>query len=386
MLRIALVVTPTEFGGAEKVSLTLLRMINRDAFTIIPVVLVRPWEGKNFFLRELEGENYEYVTIPVSLFERSVRKDYFRVMRCFRLLWSIAMRESFDLIHTNGYFADIIGIPMARMRGIPIVSTCHGFIANDVKLGVYNLLDRVALLFANRIIAVSETIKKDLSAIGIRESKIEVIQNSVQTDSNPAILISKRKQIRQRVNLSESDIVIGYVGRLSEEKGIKFLIEAVSLLDQTNLPTKLLLIGDGQQRLELERFVEKKNLTKLVIFAGFQKHIEDWLPALDIFALPSLTEGTPMALLEAMAQGLPVVASSVGGIPSIIRSGHNGILTQPANPREMADAICTLYQNDQLRSSIGSEAKKTIHETFNVTDWVRKIEAVYLKLLDGAMA
>ena len=118
----------------------------------------------------------------------------------------------------------------------------------------------------------------------------------------------------------------------------------------------------------------------MVLFVGFQDRIEVWLKMLDVFVLPSLSEGTPMALLEAMAQGLPVVASNVGGIPSIIRSGYNGILTEPANQQQLVDAISMIYQNSQFRASLGASAKNTVDEHFNATVWVREIENIYLSV------
>jgi glycosyltransferase involved in cell wall biosynthesis len=153
-------------------------------------------------------------------------------------------------------------------------------------------------------------------------------------------------------------------------------------LNEANIPSRLLLIGEGALRSQLERYTEEKYLKKQILFTGFQNQIDKWLPAIDVFVLPSMTEGTPIALLEAMAHGLPAVASSVGGIPSIIRSGQNGILTQPGNPNEIAKAICDLYKNEHLRLNLGNAAKITIREKFNVTDWARTIESEYFKLLN----
>jgi len=380
--KVGLVITPVEFGGAEKVSLTLLKNINRSDYNILPIALIRPWEKENYFLSKVENERYEYKKIPVALYKRSEKRELLRVIRCARDLWHIAKAEKFDLFHLNGYFADIIGIPVARMLGIPIISTCHGFITNNVKLGIYNALDRMALRYAHKIIAVSEEIKAGLVKVGIRESIIKVIQNSVETNNDTIISRSNRNEIRSILNLQDNELVIGYVGRLSEEKGLRYLIDAISLLNEARLTVRLLLIGDGPQRLHLENYAEEISLKKQIEFTGFQSQIDKWLPALDIFVLPSLTEGTPIALLEAMANGLPAVASSVGGIPSIIRSGQNGILTQPGNPSEIAKAICDLHGNEHLRLNLGSEAKGTIREKFNVTDWARKIEEEYFELLN----
>jgi glycosyltransferase involved in cell wall biosynthesis len=379
---IGLILTPIDFGGAEKVSLTLLKNINRSDYNILVIALIRPWEEDNFFLSNIEDEHLNYNKIPVALFKKSEKRELFRVIRCARDLWQIAKAKKIDLFHSNGYFADIIGIPVAKMLGIPIISTCHGFIKNYVKLRIYNALDRTALRYANKIIAVSEEIKASLVKVGIRESIIRVIQNSVETNNDDRTYKINREEIRAIHNIQKNELVIGYVGRLSEEKGLRYLVDAISLLNEASLTVRLLLIGDGPQRLQIESYAEEKLIKKQVVFTGFQSKIDKLLPALDVFVLPSLTEGTPIALLEAMANGLPAIASSVGGIPSIIRSGQNGILTQPRNSKEIAKAICDLYGNEHLRLNLGSEAKRTIRVKFNAVDWVRKIEKEYFKLLN----
>jgi len=117
------------------------------------------------------------------------------------------------------------------------------------------------------------------------------------------------------------------------------------------------------------------------MFPGFQSNVKAWLSAFDIFVLPSLMEGTPMALLEAMAHGLPVIASYVGGIPGIIRSEENGILIPAANEQELARAICNICENERLKNKLATEAKRTISENYDINDWTKKIEYEYLKLL-----
>ena len=117
-----------------------------------------------------------------------------------------------------------------------------------------------------------------------------------------------------------------------------------------------------------------------IIFTGFQKDTENWMPVLDVFVLPSLTEGTPMALLEAMACGIPVIASAVGGVPKLIESGKNGILIQPAKPQEIKNALIMLYKNNSLLKSLSNEAQKTIISKYDINDWVGKIENEYLKI------
>lgn len=373
--------TPVEFGGAEKVSLNLLKNIDRSRFDVRPILLIRPWEKQNVFLSKIEEEGYDYLTIPVALYKKSEKREYLRVARCFKTFWSIAKKQELELIHTNGYFADLIGIPVARLQKIPIISTCHGFIKNDIKLFAYNFLDHEVLRFTNKIIAVSQDIKNNLMRHGIRESKIVFIQNSVDTKMDSVCARLQRDQARSALNLKEDDFVIGYVGRLSEEKGIRFLIQAMSVPVDSMLQMHLLVVGDGPQKIELENLVKSKGLAERVVFMGFQSNPEQWLSAMDVFVLPSLTEGTPMALLEAMSCGLPIIASAVGGIPDVIESGQNGLLIASGQPTEITNAIVTLSTSKGLRNNLGFEAQKTVRDAYNVCAWINKIEDEYLKLL-----
>ena len=310
--KIAYILTPIDFGGAERVNLNFLKNVDRNRFQIAPIILIRPWEEDNFFIQELKKINYPIYKVPVAIRPRIEGKDYFRVIRCYRIIHSILKNNSFDLVHTHGYFADIIGIPVAKKLGIPNISTYHGFITDGRKLGIYNILNHLVLKLSNNIIAVSEEIRNILIKKGIKRKKIKVILNAVPINSNNKILAQYRKEKRKFLNVNEKEFVIGYIGRLSEEKGIKYLLEAISILN-LDIPVKALIIGEGPQRKDLEDLVKERGIEEKVIFTGFQKDTENWLSVLDVFVLPSLTEGTPMALLEAMAFGGLVVASQVCG-------------------------------------------------------------------------
>ena len=381
MIKIAYILTPIDFGGSEQVSLSFLNNVDRTIFDIYPILLIRPWEEDGVFVGKLKSAKYQTYKIPVALKPRSEKKDYFRVIRCIRRLYSIISHGSFQLIHTHGYFADIIGIIVSKMMRIPLISTCHGYISNDKNLVLYNRLDQMLLRFSDKIIAVSEQIKEDLEKSGIKESKITVIQNAVQNIYNAETYKKNRQKKRLDFAIKDREFIIGFAGRLSDEKGVKYLIEAGVHLLKTMIPYMIWIIGDGPKRQELEDMVKMKGLEEKIVFIGFQTNIEEWLPAIDVFVLPSLTEGTPMALLEAMAFGLPVIASDVGGIPKIINSGNNGILVPAANADKIKDAISMIWEYDSLRSKISGIAKKTIRSHFNINEWVKKIESVYVEAI-----
>jgi glycosyltransferase involved in cell wall biosynthesis len=127
--------------------------------------------------------------------------------------------------------------------------------------------------------------------------------------------------------------------------------------------------------------VKLRGLENKVFFTGFQRNVKEWIPSMDVFVLPSLTEGTPMALLEVMACRIPVVASAVGGVPQIISSGKDGILVSPAKPEEIATAIKTFYNNNSLREDFAAAAYKKAKSNFDIKEWTKKIETEYLKAI-----
>jgi len=376
-IKIAYLLTPVDFGGSEKVSVNFLKNIDKDQFDICPITLIRPWEDKNIFIKKLENDGYTFCKIPVAIRNRHKRRDYLRIIRCFKILHSILQEGSFDLIHTHGYFADLIGIVAAKKLHIPIVSTSHGFISNDRKLTIYNKLDRIALRYFDKIIAVSGTLKKELMRSGVKESKIIVIQNAVEFPYNQVDFGVNRRKTRLHFDIKDEDCVIGYVGRLSEEKGVRYLVEAGSIMKGKVKNFRIVMIGDGLQRKELECLVKQYKLENEIIFMGFQSDIENWIPALDIFVLPSLTEGTPMAILEAMSLGLPVVATRVGGVPEIVDNGINGFLINPANSTTLAEKLSELLHNPRLRKIMGEAALKMIKKKHNIRDWCSEIEMQY---------
>ena len=376
-LKVAYILTPITFGGAEKVSLNFLRSVNRNRFDIRPILLVRPWETELYFGQELRQLGYDYETVPVAM---KTNGDPMRVMRVAQKLHDFLKKGAFDLVHTHGYFADICGQFAARLLGINGLSTCHGFIATDLKLRMYNLLDKYALRLCKIIIAVSEGIKIELIDSGVREFRISVIANAVSLPYEAAELAAHRELKRCILGLKPDDFVVGYLGRLSSEKGLGYLIEAAKELLDEEIKVKLLFIGDGPEREALEQQAKAKGLADNVTFAGFQNDPESWYPALDIFALPSLTEGTPLALLESMASAVPVIASAVGGVPKIVTDGVNGLLIPPGNSREIKEKIQLLAQNSDLCGRLGRAGGEHIRENYSIGAWCRAIENCYCRV------
>lgn len=383
-IKVAYFLTPIDFGGAERVSLNFLKNFNADKFEIVPILLTRPWEEKKYFEKEISKKGLKYHTIPVARRPAKEGRDHFRVVRCCRMLLALLKQERFDLIHTHGYFTDILGVIAAKVARVPHVSTCHGFIQSDKKLKLYNFLDVFLLKYSNRIIAVSDDIKVQLIESGISKDKIETITNAVvvpRLEGNDTE--KKHLFLKKYYNAKKGQVVIGYVGRLSAEKGLKYLLKSVLDLKEKSLFFKIILIGDGPERKNLMDLVQKNHLQQDVVFAGFLEDPGSLLPLFDVFVLPSLTEGTPMAMLEAMSCGLPVIASRVGGVPDVISDNVDGMLVSPGDSLSLAKSILVLSRDQRLRMSMSNNARKKIIDNYSISPWCRKIESLYFSAASG---
>lgn len=376
--RIAYIMTPITFGGSEKVSLNFLKNVNWDVFAIDPILFLRPWESETVFESELRSQGICFTPIPVARYERF---DLFRIVRCFWLLKQMVQRHSYDLIHTHGYLADILGFLVSKYLKIPIISTCHGFINENAKLSIYNNLDRLVLNKFTKIITVSKSIRDELIHKGVEDNIISVIENCPAVGSSCRDIINSRNTIRTENNIGSQELILGYVGRLSSEKGISYLIEAIASPKCRSFSFKLLIIGEGQQRVALESLAVSLNIADKVVFMGFQNNVDEWLTAIDVLVLPSLTEGTPMILLEAMSQGVPCIASAVGGIPQVIDSGVDGILVAPGEPNEISAAIYSICTDTDKRKYLSDNAKQKIALKYNIANWTAKIEREYSDIL-----
>lgn len=389
-IKIAQILTPIEFGGAEKVCLNHLEHNDGNIFEMEVILLVRPWENESTLHFKIKKNVENIHIVPVALYPRSVGIDVCRVPRCIYKIYSILKRGNFDIVHTHGYFADFAGIISAKLIGIPVVSTCHGYIdiIDDLKLTMYNKLDRFMLKLSDRIITVSENIERQLCSCGVRGEKIKLIQNSIKVpDIDNRDIVSIRNTYRARIGVGKDDFLIGFVGRVSEEKGLKDLIEAVDVLRDGTYPNvKVYIVGTGRQENELKELVDRKGMKENIVFLGFQEYVEGWILASDVSVLPSLTEGTPMSLLEAMSYAKPVVASNVGGIPKVINNGVNGLLVPPGDWRSLAVTLRNLINDSGLRKQIEISARETIIAKYDIRSWMEKINSVYLELCNKDLA
>jgi glycosyltransferase involved in cell wall biosynthesis len=217
-----------------------------------------------------------------------------------------------------------------------------------------------------------------LEAHGVPEDRIRVIHNAIEPWETKGGY--SREETRRRHGLAEDHRVIGVVGRLSPEKGQRIFLKAMKKVVHSVPNARALIVGDGQDRETLERVCEVEGLQRHVIFVGHQERIADYYRAIDLLVLPSLSEGLPNTVLEAMNFGIPVVATSVGGVPEIIRDG-NGVVVPPNDAIALGRRIIDLIGDRELSRAIGLRGKESLYPRFDAGARAQRIVRLYEEVL-----
>ena len=241
-------------------------------------------------------------------------------------------------------------------------------------MGIYTRLDKWLLKFLDKIIAVSEPVREEILKSGILPEKVKFIQNGI--DTSKYINRNSLNHIREEFQIPLNSKVVGIVGRLTSEKGHALLFEAARDLVKKHPDIYFLVVGDGPLLNDLKKSTE----TLPVIFAGFRKDMPDIYSAMDISILPSLNEGMPMVLLEAMASGKSVIATDVGDVGKVIEHRKNGILIQKKNANEISDALSYILTNEEEAKQMSIRAQKKIQDHYSSEGMAKKYIETYRKI------
>ena len=263
-----------------------------------------------------------------------------------------AWRDGADVLHSHGYKGDILlGFVPLWLRRLPLVATVHGYthVGGLRRMALYSWLDRRALHRIDRVVFVHESMTRKLELGRMDDSRWRVIENGIPQVSP---LDSVELPDGRIAAFCRRRPTIGAVGRLSREKAFENLIAAVRDLVASGRDLQLVILGDGPERLALEKLVANWGLEERVLLPGYVRHARAYLALFRMFVLPSLTEGLPITLLEAMQAGVPIVATDVGGVREVLRGGRGGIIVEPANPRALREGVTKLLEDPDLVSRL----------------------------------
>jgi glycosyltransferase involved in cell wall biosynthesis len=326
---------------------------------------------------------YNVHTPNVEFYERARRHGIsVRMVHCKgRADWRAVQQieeyiqtEAIDVVHTHGYKADLYGFLAAWRSGKPVVATCHNWVGGTTALGIYNHLDRLALKKFSALAAVSDEVAQRLLDSGVPADKIRTIANGIDVQSFehghplPALSFMGEK-------------VVGMVARLDLQKGFEYLLRAVRELCNTMNGFKVVIVGEGPDRPAIEAMVQEYGLQSSVVLAGQQSDMPGVYAAMDIFVLPSLNEGLPMTILEAMAASKPVVATRVGAIPKVINDGENGLLINPRNSEALRNALASLLSDPNKCRRMGEKAHGWVSRNYTSEAMALKYRQLYDEIL-----
>lgn len=263
----------------------------------------------------------------------------------------------------HGYKPDILGLLAARRAGVPVVSVAHGWTGATLKVRLNETIDRLCLRGMDRVVCVSESQSRRVLKAGVAGRNVVVIRNAIDPEAVASSAPSARPEILA-LFAETPRLVVGSAGRLSPEKGYGDFVEAAALIARAVPDVGFVHFGAGPLRPSLTRRVEQLGLAGRFVFAGFRTDLARVFPSLDVFVLPSYTEGLPVVVLESFAAGVPVVATAVGGTPEVVADGDNGRLVAPGVPDELAGCVLELLADEKARRAMGRRGRELVRARF----------------------
>ena len=298
----------------------------------------------------------------------------------FRTLYRLMADRRVDILHTHNYYTSLYGVPAARSAGARVVYGQHGFIYDPRTNRIVKRRNEILLChLSHRVCCVSEALEAIVcSDFGISRRKVTTILNGVDVGRFSGVE-SERPRVRGELGVAARDVLIGSVGRLHQEKNYGLLIAAIAELSR-RAPVKLLLVGDGSDAGNLRALVRSLGCDGAVMMPGERRDVPELMTAMDVFVLPSKSEGLPNTVLEAMCAGLPVVGSNVGGIPGVVDDGRSGFMFTSGDGRDLALKLEQLITNPILRRDMGACGRRIVETRFSLARMVEGYEKMYAEL------
>jgi glycosyltransferase involved in cell wall biosynthesis len=281
--------------------------------------------------------------------------------------------------HGHDYKSNLFGVLLQRVCDLKLVTTVHGWVKHTAKTPLYFAIDRFALRRYQAVIAVSQDLFEASLAAGVARERLTLIENAIDTDefrrTAPAADSVLREFPRER-------LLVGAVGRLSEEKGFHFLIEAVERALDAGHELELWIAGEGDQMQRLDAQIRASKWSGRMRLLGFRRDARALFEALDVFVLSSLREGLPNVVLEAMAMEVPVLATRCGGMEAFARDGEDALLVAPGSPAEIADGLERLARDAALRERLAHAARAKVERDHGFARRMERVRVVYDRVLE----
>ena len=334
-MKILEIITPTNIGGAENYIVNLSKKLIERGHQVYIIT------GNNEEFKGMLGNN----NLSYDIINAGFKFDFFSILKIVKLI----KKYNIEIIHTNLSKANFMGAAASSITGVKTIATAHGI--NKKKQ--YNL--------SNNVICVSKAVYLNLKSQNFPEEKLHIIYNGVDTDKfNP-------DNYQKKDIINEGIISIGMVSRLSREKGVDIFLDSADLILQKTKNVRFFIAGTGNLKDALKEQALKLNIDDYVYFIGFiDKNLAVFFHELDILVFPSLKEGLPLSLIEAMSMEKAVIVSKAGGMPEVVEEGKNGYIVDIGDAIAIKDKVFELIEDKHLILKYGIEARKTVLEKFNL--------------------
>jgi glycosyltransferase involved in cell wall biosynthesis len=360
-LRILQVLTPGHYGGLERVVQALATGLRAAGHECAVAPILEPGEGSHPFVRALQRAGVP--VHPISAGSRSYLSER-------RAVGALCLQLGADVLHSHGFRADVVDAPAARARRIPIVTTVHGFTGGNWRVRLYERIQVRAFRRFDAVVAVSRPLEATLASVGVPRAHLRLLPNAWQPSDPPLA----KSAARQALSLPTGRFIAGWVGRMSEEKGGDVLLRA--LAEPAAAGMCACLIGGGTREQPWRALAASLGLADRVYWAGTVQDASRYFGAFDAFVLSSRTEGTPIALLEAMAAQIPVVATRVGGVPDMV-TDMEALLVPSEDPAALAAALRAVRDDALAARRRVDAASLCLQRDFDLHTWIRGYEAIY---------
>jgi glycosyltransferase involved in cell wall biosynthesis len=371
-IRVLYVVENRSFGGGERGFGQLSTNISIDRFQ--PFVAAHPG-GK---LEDIVSQ----AGVPFFPLDMSRRVN----LRTIGHLSTLVSENGIDIVHSMGARADFFARMACRKQpSAAVVCTVamlvEGFDVGFFRKTVYKLADHCSGKYVTQYIAVSKALEHRLvKERGIPADKVSVIYNGVELDRYDPNLYDS-EGVRRSLDITDDYPIIGTIGRLVYQKGLSYFLKAAELVYSVKKQVRFVIIGHGPEETNLKHLAESLGISHVCMFPGLRFDIARLLSTFDVFVLPSVLEGLPRTIIEAMAMKRPIVATNIDGVREQLRDNITGLLVPPADPKALAVAILNILDDQNKAEHLGSEARKDAQRLFDLKNTLARVERIYEKVL-----
>jgi glycosyltransferase involved in cell wall biosynthesis len=389
------IITRLDKGGSAETTLQAVSLLNQKKYELFLAHGLSLESNMSNMEKELverdlslaEAKNVKVFTIPSLVRRLSFKNDLLALISIYRLIKRIKPH----IVHTHTSKAGWLGRLAAFLARVPIIiHTPHGHVFHSYygpfMTKIFVIAERILSLMTDKITALTDRERDEFLEQGVASIEKYVIIHSgvmLQQIMNMNFVVETGKK---KLGIPQNSNVIGVVGRLVPIKGHKYLVSAAKRIIREFDNTVFVFVGDGYLESRLERQSESLGVRKNIIFTGWRKDVIEVLNLFDILVLPSLNEGMGKVLIEGMALGKPIVASSVGGIIDLVENGDNGILVPPKDSDALEEAILKLIRNKSLAQKLGKNGKAKVYPEYDTFVMVRQIEDLYEDMLSKSLS